>query len=85
MMKTLAWMGVVAVYVFLRSFLSSVWPPRRMLGVEVLPVILALAVTMTSFPTITAQGEWYVGAYGGLAKSGAFSNVILSDRILEAG
>lgn len=50
-----------------------------------MPLILALTATMTSFFTTTAQGEWYVGAYGGLANPGAFSNVTLSDATLGGG
>jgi hypothetical protein len=40
---------------------------------------------MSSFFTTKAQGEWYVGAYGGLAKPAAFSNATLSDATLGGG
>ena len=33
----------------------------------------------------TAQAEWYVGAYGGLATPGAFSNATLSSPTLGGG
>ena len=51
-----------------------------------LPLLLACAVVaVSSFFIPTAQAEWYIGAYGGLANPGAFSNATLSDATLGGG
>jgi hypothetical protein len=48
-------------------------------------LLLVCGVSMSSFFTTKAQGEWYVGAYGGVASPGAFSNATLSDATLGGG
>jgi opacity protein-like surface antigen len=60
------------------------FPGRRL---RTLPVSLLLAwsATISPFGAITAQAEWYVGGYGGIANPGAFSNATVSDPILGGG
>ena len=45
-------------------------------------LLLAWSMTVTSFLTTEAQADWYVGAYGGLASPGEFSNATLSSATL---
>ena len=68
------------------QFLTSAWSiPGRRLRPLTVPLLLAWSVTITPLSTITAQAEWYVGAYGGLNNPGAFSNVTVSDPTLGGG
>ncbi|TLY36305.1 MAG: porin family protein [Nitrospirae bacterium] len=48
-------------------------------------LLLAWSMTVTSFLTTEAQADWYVGAYGGLASPGEFSNATLSSAMLGGG
>jgi len=48
-------------------------------------LLLAWSMTVTSFLTTEAQADWYVGAYGGLASPGEFSNATLSSATLGGG
>lgn len=56
--------------------------PRRTLSILALHLLLACCVSLSSFFTTKAQGEWYVGGYGGIASPGAFSNTTLSNAPL---
>jgi opacity protein-like surface antigen len=58
---------------------------RINLPILTLRLLLVCGVSMSSFFTTKTQGEWYVGAYGGLAKPAAFSNATLSDPTLGGG
>jgi hypothetical protein len=55
------------------------------LPILTLRLLLVCGVSISSFITTKAQGEWYVGAYGGIAKPAAFSNATLSDPTLGGG
>lgn len=48
-------------------------------------LLLAWSVAVSGLLTTTAQAEWYVGGYGGIAHPGAFSNATLSDPNIGAG
>ena len=39
----------------------------------------------SGLPTTTAQAEWYLGGYGGIAAPGGLSNTTISDPILGGG
>lgn len=65
-------------------FLASAWSGRRLRTLPV-PLLLAWSATISPFNTITAQAEWYVGGYGGIANPGAFSNATVSDPTLGGG
>jgi opacity protein-like surface antigen len=43
------------------------------------------SVTLSFFFATAAQAEWYVGAYGGIANPGAFSNATLTSPTLGGG
>jgi hypothetical protein len=53
--------------------------------IRILKVFLFVSGSFTVLLTSNAQAEWYVGAYGGLANPGAFSNVTLSSATLGGG
>lgn len=55
------------------------------LPILTLRLLLVCGLSINSFFTTKAQGEWYVGAYGGVASPGAFSNATLSDATLGGG
>jgi opacity protein-like surface antigen len=57
----------------------------RPLQVVKWPLLLAGSLIGSVFLTTPARAEWYVGAYGGLANPGAFSNVTLSSTTLGGG
>ena len=48
-------------------------------------LLLAWIVTVSGLLTTTAQAEWYVGGYGGIAAPGGFSNVTVSNPTLGGG
>jgi opacity protein-like surface antigen len=50
-----------------------------------LPLLLAWSVAVSFLLTSKAQAEWYVGAYGGFADPGAFSNATFSSPTLGGG
>ena len=53
--------------------------------IRILRLFLFLSGSFTVFLTTNTQAEWYVGAYGGLATPGAFSNATLSSPTLGGG
>jgi len=53
--------------------------------IRILRLFLFLSGSFTVFLTTNAQAEWYVGAYGGIATPGAFSNATLSSPTLGGG
>ena len=53
--------------------------------IQILRLFLFLSGSFTVFIATNAQAEWYVGAYGGIANPGAFSNVTLSSPTLGGG
>jgi hypothetical protein len=59
--------------------------PRRTLSIQTLHLLLACCVSISSFFTTKAQGEWYIGGYGGIANPGPFSNATLSEAPLGGG
>jgi opacity protein-like surface antigen len=48
-------------------------------------LLLVWSVTVSDILTPTAQAEWYIGGYGGIANPGAFSNVTASGSTLGGG
>ena len=53
--------------------------------IRILRLFLFLSGSFTVFLITNAQAEWYVGAYGGIATPGAFSNATLSSPTLGGG
>jgi opacity protein-like surface antigen len=53
--------------------------------IGILRSFLLQSGSFTVFITTNAQAEWYIGAYGGLATPGAFSNATLSSATLGGG
>lgn len=51
--------------------------PQRTLSILISHWLLVCCVSISAFFTTQAQGEWYVGGYGGVASPGAFSNATL--------
>lgn len=48
-------------------------------------LLLAWSIPKSGLLTTTAQAEWYVGGYGGVAAPGALSNTTISDPTLGGG
>jgi opacity protein-like surface antigen len=65
--------------------MSAFAPQGHARSLRILRLFLFLSGSFTVFLTTHAQAEWYVGAYGGLATPGAFSNATLSSATLGGG
>ena len=67
---------------------SVVWGflmPQRALPTLTLHLLVVCGLSMSSLFTTKVQGEWYAGAYGGIASPGALSNTTLSNATLGGG